>query len=213
MYAWITVNYLLGKIGSSDKKATVGIMDLGVYQIITQGGSTQIVFEPTSSKMDDVFALDFNQHTYKLHQHSYDGYGLMQARKKIIGGSKNDAPCIPLGKSHQSEGEITGTGTAFSSCELFISANIFNKTCALDTCSFDGIYMPPIDPSTELYAFSYFYDKFAEQFEKTLGFIVGDIKTAAATVCIPNPVLSPIARLENESNDAWCIDLGMFDLM
>jgi len=40
VYAWITTNYLLGKIGNSDKTPTAAIFDLG-------GGSTQIVFQPT----------------------------------------------------------------------------------------------------------------------------------------------------------------------
>jgi guanosine-diphosphatase len=41
VYAWITTNYLLGKIGGPDKSETAATFDLG-------GGSTQIVFEPFS---------------------------------------------------------------------------------------------------------------------------------------------------------------------
>ena len=40
VYAWITTNYLLGKIGGPDKTPTAAVFDLG-------GGSTQIVFQPT----------------------------------------------------------------------------------------------------------------------------------------------------------------------
>lgn len=41
VYAWITVNYLLNRIGNSEgeSRETAAVMDLG-------GGSTQIVFEP-----------------------------------------------------------------------------------------------------------------------------------------------------------------------
>ena len=39
VYAWITTNYLLGKIGGPDKTPTAAVFDLG-------GGSTQIVFQP-----------------------------------------------------------------------------------------------------------------------------------------------------------------------
>src|ERR1700728_1002264 len=39
VYAWITTNYLLGKIGGPDHSETAAVFDLG-------GGSTQIVFEP-----------------------------------------------------------------------------------------------------------------------------------------------------------------------
>ena len=39
VYAWITTNYLLGNIGSSEKLPTAAVFDLG-------GRFTQIVFEP-----------------------------------------------------------------------------------------------------------------------------------------------------------------------
>src|SRR5204862_416348 len=39
VYAWITTNYLLGKIGGSEETPTAAIFDLG-------GSSTQIVFQP-----------------------------------------------------------------------------------------------------------------------------------------------------------------------
>ncbi|KAJ1551787.1 Guanosine-diphosphatase, partial [Cladochytrium tenue] len=55
-------------------------MDLG-------GGSTQIVFEPVSS--DVILAnnhrteISFGGHHYALYQHSYLGYGLMEARRRL----------------------------------------------------------------------------------------------------------------------------------
>ncbi|CAG8474347.1 6953_t:CDS:2 [Paraglomus brasilianum] len=82
VYAWITVNYLLQRIGSAHKQPTAAIFDLG-------GGSTQIVFEPDST--DDFvvapgehrYELQYGGHTYVLYQHSYLGYGLMSARRRI----------------------------------------------------------------------------------------------------------------------------------
>lgn len=47
VYAWITVNYLVGNLGNGKKLRTAAVMDLG-------GASTQIVFEPT----EDVKVLD-----------------------------------------------------------------------------------------------------------------------------------------------------------
>ncbi|CAG8603938.1 15467_t:CDS:2 [Funneliformis caledonium] len=82
VYAWITVNYLLDRIGSTKKIPTVAIFDLG-------GGSTQIVFEPESSEGFEVapgehkYELKFGGHSYVLYQHSYLHYGLMEARKAI----------------------------------------------------------------------------------------------------------------------------------
>ncbi|KFA77821.1 hypothetical protein S40288_00465 [Stachybotrys chartarum IBT 40288] len=88
VYAWITTNYLLGKIGGPDKSETAAVFDLG-------GGSTQIVFEPTFkdapkggmpeklAEGDHKYELDFGGHKFELYQHSHLGYGLMMARKAI----------------------------------------------------------------------------------------------------------------------------------
>ena len=87
VYAWITTNYLLGKIGGPDKSPTAAVFDLG-------GGSTQIVFEPTfkapSGGMpeklqegDHKYALKFGGREFELYQHSHLGYGLMAAREAI----------------------------------------------------------------------------------------------------------------------------------
>ena len=88
VYAWITTNYLLGKIGGPDKTPTAAVFDLG-------GGSTQIVFEPTFKKSpsggmpeqlsegDHKYELDFGGRQFILYQHSYFGYGLMSARESL----------------------------------------------------------------------------------------------------------------------------------
>ena len=87
VYAWITTNYLLGKIGGPDKNPTTAVFDLG-------GGSTQIVFEPTYkspsggmpeklSEGDHKYVFKTSGKTYELYQHSHLGYGLMAARESI----------------------------------------------------------------------------------------------------------------------------------
>jgi guanosine-diphosphatase len=87
VYAWITTNYLLGKIGGPDESPTGAVFDLG-------GGSTQIVFEPNfkhpgggmPKKLEDgdhKYELDFGSRKFSLYQHSYLGYGLMAARNNI----------------------------------------------------------------------------------------------------------------------------------
>ncbi|KAL9578198.1 MAG: hypothetical protein Q9212_005867 [Teloschistes hypoglaucus] len=87
VYAWITTNYLLGKIGGPDKSPTAAVFDLG-------GGSTQIVFEPTFkspskgmpetlAEGDHKYELNFGGRKFDLYQHSHLGYGLMEARKSI----------------------------------------------------------------------------------------------------------------------------------
>ncbi|KAI1469783.1 guanosine-diphosphatase [Daldinia caldariorum] len=88
VYAWITTNYLLGKIGGPDESPTAAIFDLG-------GGSTQIVFEPTFKGLasggmpeklaegDHKYELSFGGRNFELYQHSHLGYGLMAARNSI----------------------------------------------------------------------------------------------------------------------------------
>ena len=87
VYAWITTNYLLGKIGGPDHSPTAAIFDLG-------GGSTQIVFEPTFKGVnggmpdklaegDHKYELNFGGRDFELYQHSHLGYGLNSAREAI----------------------------------------------------------------------------------------------------------------------------------
>lgn len=88
VYAWITTNYLLGKIGGPDKTPTAAVFDLG-------GGSTQIVFQPTFPNLkgggmpekmaegDHKYELSFGGRKFDLYQHSYLGYGLMAARENL----------------------------------------------------------------------------------------------------------------------------------
>ncbi|RMZ84447.1 hypothetical protein DV738_g816, partial [Chaetothyriales sp. CBS 135597] len=113
VFAWITTNYLLGKIGGPDHTPTAAVFDLG-------GGSTQIVFQPTfagAEKMQDgdhKYSLHFGGRDFELYQHSHLGYGLMSARKALhthvvekIHASKPEAgwlkkalpnPCITPGE-------------------------------------------------------------------------------------------------------------------
>ncbi|KAK4137895.1 nucleoside phosphatase GDA1/CD39 [Trichocladium antarcticum] len=95
VYAWITTNYLLGKIGGPDHSETAAVFDLG-------GGSTQIVFQPTFeglksggmpdklSEGDHKYELDFGGRKFNLYQHSHLGYGLMSAREAILATLVND---------------------------------------------------------------------------------------------------------------------------
>lgn len=116
-YAWITVNYLLGNIGSSEKIPTAAVFDLG-------GGSTQIVFEPSFKNGEKMVEgqhkreINFGDRDFELYQFSHLGYGLMAGRNKVNGllvsnairsgklskgGSTAkvtiDSPCVPPGST------------------------------------------------------------------------------------------------------------------
>jgi guanosine-diphosphatase len=220
VFAWITVNYLLGNIGSKEKKPTAGIMDLG-------GGSTQIVFEPKNDipQGNHKVVLEFASHKYTLYQHSYDGYGLMQGRKKIkeVSLDKKESPCVPENtkvelKMEEVVHELVGTVDGYDVCLTLIEKNLFQKTtiCHIDPCSFEGVYMPSIKDSfnDDLYAFSYFFDKYAEPFAETTEFQVGALKKAATEVCSSKPKVKPEGEKELKKNPEWCIDLTfMYSLL
>lgn len=133
VYAWITTNYLLGKIGGPDHSETAAVFDLG-------GGSTQIVFEPTFkgaadggmpeklSEGDHKYALDFGGRKFELYQHSHLGYGLMAARDAVHEALINDLiedkgtdkswlkkpivhPCIAPGMSKEVDVKVGGSET------------------------------------------------------------------------------------------------------
>lgn len=89
VYAWITANYLLQTISSSEDLDTGGaatsyaVLDLG-------GASTQIVFEPKwedkkteMAEGEHKYDLKFGKAGHVLYQHSYLGYGLMRARRSV----------------------------------------------------------------------------------------------------------------------------------
>lgn len=83
VYAWITTNYLLGNIGTTERVPTSAVFDLG-------GGSTQIVFEPDFADRGEQMAdgehkyeFTFGDRKFSLYQFSHLGYGLMQGRNKI----------------------------------------------------------------------------------------------------------------------------------
>ncbi|CEP16758.1 hypothetical protein [Parasitella parasitica] len=179
VYAWITVNYLLGKLKKSQRGQSAAVFDLG-------GASTQIVFEPTfplTETMSDgehKYELDYQNSTFGLYQHSYLGYGLNEARKRIkselVDMWKEEAaltgkvyhPCLPgdhkedIALKNGTMIQLLGTGAGHAECRGIVE-KVLNKDkmCELAPCAFDGVYQPPITDTfkdRDLYVFSYFYD-------------------------------------------------------
>lgn len=111
VYAWVTTNYLLGKIGGPNQTPTAAVFDLG-------GRSTQIAFEPTfkgrsgggggatPEKMadgDHKYELEFGGRDFALYQHSHLGYGLMAAREAV-----HKAVLEGLHELHSKDGDRDG---------------------------------------------------------------------------------------------------------
>lgn len=84
--AWISVNFLQGHIGperqntNNSTKVTSVVLEMG-------GGSSQIVFDQNETKSIDfpggIVDLKFFGRQFQLYQHSFLGYGLMEARKSV----------------------------------------------------------------------------------------------------------------------------------
>ncbi|KAF9372643.1 Guanosine-diphosphatase [Mortierella sp. AD011] len=182
VYAWVTVNYLLRKISSLEKTPTVAVLDLG-------GASTQIVFEPKAINGHSVAQGDyrvsksFNGNDYTLFQHSYLGYGLIQARLQInryvienpipnvhdveLKEGEYLHPCMPVNtrtKVELDEKEVImiGVSDSIGQCRHVVEAIFYkNKTCNQTPCSFNGVYQPSLATSfdSDIYAFSFIFDR------------------------------------------------------
>lgn len=171
IYAWITINYLLGTLGGKATHSTVAVMDLG-------GASTQLVFEPRFASDgeslvdgDHKYVLDYNGEQYELYQHSHLGYGLKEARKLIHKFVLNNAealkeslellgdstsiihPCLhlnaslthPDSKSEASEVVFVGPSLAHLSlqCRGIAEKALYkDKNCPVRPCSFNGVHQP-----------------------------------------------------------------------
>ncbi|KAI8805779.1 nucleoside phosphatase family-domain-containing protein [Cladochytrium replicatum] len=183
VFAWITVNYLLGNLGKSEGHPTAAVMDLG-------GASTQIVFEPAVDggeyimvEGDHKYELTYGGRKHVLFQHSYLRYGLMESRKRIKSAVASPASSSldSLSSCHEptfsevvklpteaqsSPTTLKGKGADFRHCKSLISGHLFDKSpasCDRKPCSFDGVYQPRLvetfGSDRDLYAFSYFFDR------------------------------------------------------
>ncbi|CAO3631371.1 unnamed protein product [Mucor fragilis] len=236
VYAWITVNFLLGNFDStrSVKPHTAAILDLG-------GGSTQIVFEPDVLEdgslpelpdNDFKYLLKHEGKEYLLYQHSYLGYGLMEARKRMhkqvmeslntdLVPSSSDLvhACLPQGlnweytKATSDPIKFMGAGS-YADC-LGVADLMLNKdkSCDFSPCSFDGIYQPPIaDTFTKgpIYIFSYFYDR-TQPLGLPASFRLPQLASLTESVCdgafIEN-VTDVSLKDELLDRPEWCLDLS-----
>ncbi|KAF8882906.1 nucleoside phosphatase family-domain-containing protein [Gymnopilus junonius] len=166
VYAWITANYLLKTI-NADTPAdtpTYAVLDLG-------GGSTQIVFEPsftskqkTLEEGEHKYELNFGGRKHTLYQHSYLGYGLMQARNHVhtlvefmaslrvqSEREKKEGivgnPCLARGTKRVVElaGERTGKWRKLEACGRLVQLVLAKDAiCEMKPCSFNGVYQPSL---------------------------------------------------------------------
>ncbi|KAI9313972.1 nucleoside phosphatase GDA1/CD39 [Dichotomocladium elegans] len=228
VYAWITVNFLLGNL-KSPTLPTAAVFDLG-------GGSTQIVFEPEREDLlaegDHKYTLRYDGRNYTLYQHSYLGYGLMEARKRmhqrLLELAADEAsshvlphPCLPRDlhfnfPKNDPNPVVTFVGGGEHDACADIALDILNKNkmCLAPPCSFDGIHQPPIADAFQngsIYIFSYFYDR-----TQPLGlpdqFRLPELQALTEQVCAGEylerlPHGEPL-REEMLDRPEWCLDLA-----
>ncbi|KAI8979380.1 nucleoside phosphatase GDA1/CD39 [Mycotypha africana] len=233
VFAWITVNFLLGHFDRSDTH-TAAILDLG-------GGSTQIVFEPDRlpdgrlpelPDNDFKYVLKHEGREYVLYQHSYLGYGLMEARKRMHQQILSHLPedvsqeerdeifhaCLPQGLTWKYSKlaepiHFKGLG-AYDDC-LGIADLILNKEkeCELAPCSFNGIYQPRFGESFTqgpIYVFSYFYDR-TQPLGLPASFRLPELAALTESICngeFLENVTDIALRDEILDRPEWCLDLS-----
>ena len=184
LYAWFTVNYLLGSFApNKDIWTSAASLDLG-------GGSTQITFAP---KTFPVAGIEGRKHfihqvdilegqPLDVYSHSYLGLGLMAAREAIFKKSLKST-CITSNKSLKfnfhgqeyvvSKGDNAGLDACLSTVQAVIKDNDVHQ---------------PVDISNrDIVAFSYFYD-LAVEAGLISGYqgqvLVQDYKNAASKACL-----------------------------
>mmetsp|Transcript_4097 Transcript_4097/g.9548 ORF Transcript_4097/g.9548 Transcript_4097/m.9548 type:complete len:465 (+) Transcript_4097:52-1446(+) len=170
-YAWLTLNYLLGKLGKGPE-ATVAAIDLG-------GGSVQEAFAMTEAEAKHAppyytIKLRGGTSEYSVYVHSYLGYGLMAGRAKIIdeGPKGGEHPCFMKGAdseyvyggvTHKARAQV-GPADPQACSSLSLQTMHVSKPCGKedmpqDHCTFDGAWRGPPRTRSEYYVSSYFWDK------------------------------------------------------
>lgn len=211
VYAWMSVNYLLNRL--QEKGTTAAIIDLG-------GGSTQIVFAPhlTDSLGQHRYDIHYGSTHHLLYQHSYLGYGLMEARKKmsdlVLRGSPKTLSlrnkCLLKGFPPPPDSD-----QAPDQCRKVIKDELFKKDCPVSPapapCAFAGIYQPDLNTqfpsSAEIYAFSYVYDRYWPLLQKE-SFMLKELKPFSDLICQGQwDGLAPDALEEAKTNANYCFDL------
>lgn len=231
--AWVTVNFLKKKIGADLKpdediaiEDTSIVMDLG-------GGSTQIVYavpdryNRPKGAVDPLkypefyYELKFHGRTHYLYQHSFLGYGLVEARKKIKQtylktrySKKQKFACLPKEYSEDLPDQveiITGDGGGFDRC-LGVVEGIFDKSapCALSPCSFNGIHQPafplPKSGKPSIVIFSYFYDRLIPLGLKS-PMTLREIRKEAEALCSASQFGNDKYGRLLKTNNQWCLDV------
>ncbi|CAG9466246.1 unnamed protein product [Pedinophyceae sp. YPF-701] len=168
-YAWVSLNYLLGRLGKGPEELAASI-DMG-------GGSMQMAYAVSDGDADSappgyVSKLSGGGVTYNVYVHSYLGYGLMAGRAGVLAVSDKAAghPCMPHGPIPEYEyaGETydvapaTDGPSAEACSKAAVQSLKVGETCearSTSECSFNGAWGGPGLGRRDVYAASYLFDR------------------------------------------------------
>lgn len=168
-FAWLTLNYLLGRLGKAESE-TVAAIDLG-------GGSVQEAYamtEPEAEILPDqqyLTTLNGGGRKYNVYVYSYLGYGLMAGRAGILSentASQEAHPCVPAGYEGSYEyggknmsmmgGNIPSTADECGEIALKSLKHTLECGAPQLQCTFNGAWGGPKVPKV-FYISSYFWDR------------------------------------------------------
>ncbi|GLC70971.1 hypothetical protein PLESTF_001056400 [Pleodorina starrii] len=234
-FAWLTLNYLLGRLSGSVSN-TVAAIDMG-------GGSIQEAFaleeaDAKAAPKDYVTQLHGGGKVFNVYVHSYLGYGLMAGRAKLIEASQSgsngagasecfssgavgkysyagkDYPFAPRGdKGDAGKCSVLG-GTALKAEEKCGAEQI--------QCSFNGAWRGNgLSKGRQYYVSSYFWDRASETgIIKDADAIMWptspkEFKAKAAEVCglSADGVAKAYPKVQGDSAKFLCLDLTYCDVM
>ncbi|KAG6481264.1 hypothetical protein ZIOFF_057860 [Zingiber officinale] len=226
-FQWVTVNYLLGKLGNSYQD-TVGVIDLG-------GGSVQMAYAisendaataPKVSNGEDSYVqqLFLKGTTYYLYVHSYLHYGLLAARAEILNAGDGYSNCILEGYNGSYEygnekykAASSASGASFPKCrsDVIKALNMDEPKCLHMKCTFGGVWNGGGgDGQKNLFVASFFFDRAIEAGfvdHQVLAAIVKpkDFEDAAKRACKLNfnVAKATYPRVHYENLPYLCMDL------
>lgn len=225
-FAWLTLNYLLGKLTQGPGE-TVAAIDLG-------GGSVQEAFaltgeQATAAPAGYITPLKAGGNTFNVYVHSYLGYGLMAARAKVIEAGKDDPnhPCFAKGSSlkysyagkEYSIGEVIEAGDFKRCSAMAFKALEHDKDCGQpkEACSFNGAWRgKPSSMARVYYVSSYFWDRaldsgiIADKKATSWKTSPGDFAKRAAAVCGKDvaELSKSFSGLQAAHAPYFCLDLS-----
>ncbi|XP_025104325.1 ectonucleoside triphosphate diphosphohydrolase 5-like isoform X3 [Pomacea canaliculata] len=168
VYAWLSLNYLLGFFSSNmTSKDSVGMMEMG-------GGSMQVAFLPSAPLYQEEFQVYVGRERFDLYAQSYLDYGANYIRDRVYevlmeesnttGQVKRlESPCMLRGDKGKYAGssasyiEVTGTSDP-EKCEgmlIKILKPARDALCSPAPCAIGNRYQPDVD-QVPFYAISAF---------------------------------------------------------